>query len=661
MEIVKEKRLWLSLLVLLIIISASYLPNIANAGYIGDDWSTIFVIKQKGISNLTYHYSFDRPLRGYHSILLARIFGTRLPLYQISSLLNRLLDSFFTWLIFTLLWPKRWSTNLMIASLTLVFPGYHEQLHAFDYQVHQFASMLIKFSILLSLLPFRLTNKAAKLLCVLFSIGSALIGWGIMEWFIGLEVFRWWALFVIFRQEKGPNSIKRAVLYTLVYLLNGTVFMVWRLFLYEPRRDSVSGSTLMSSLSNLSGIVAFLKALLENLTRQVITAWYQPLTLAIKIMDQKELLAGILLSVVGGILVLVLISRKSDPEEPSRDRYVANLILGGLLIAVGALIPIIFGQRSIQFINAADRFSLPGSMGSCMLIVGLVGLFQKKPQRMFLSFVFLSSAILTQFGYGIEFKRNDEITNAVWWQFTWRSPDIEPGTLVAGRMSHGELVESFSIWAPLNMLYYSGHHEVIITSEILSEGTKDFFLDPEVRLDWERGNEIINDFHQLLLFSINSRGCLHLIDGEHPEISAFDDPIIADVAYVSQISRIRTASSKTITPDPTIFGPEPAQDWCYFYQKGQLARQRRDWSEAANMGRMAIENQQNPKDPIEWLVFAQAFKYVGSGHYDTVRNEINQDPYTVEAACRVYATYRDELANSPQAEAHQQLMADFCE
>lgn len=661
MEIIKEKRIGLSILVLLIIIATSYLTNLANAGYIGDDWSTLFIIKQKGISNLTYHYSFDRPLRGYHSILLAQLFGTKLPLYQISSLLNRLFDSIFTLLIFTLLWPKKWATNLMIASLALIFPGYHEQLHAFDYQIHQFASMLIKLSVLFSLLPFRLKNKAARLLCVLASIGSALIGWGVMEWFIGLEVFRWWTLYVIFRQEKGPKSIKKAVIYALIYLLNSTFFMVWRLFFYEPRRDSVSGSTLTSSLLNLSGIVVFLKTLLENLFRQVISTWYQPVMQAIKIMDRKELLVGVLLSVAGGILVVFLITRISDPEEPSRDRYLTHLILGGLLIAVGALIPIIFGQRSIHFIKGGDRFSLPGSMGSCMLVVGLTGLFRTKPQRMLLFFVFLSSAILTQFGFGIEFKRNREITNATWWQFTWRSPDIDPGTLVTGRMSHGALVESFSIWAPLNMLYYNGHHEIILTSEILSEDTKDLFLKPEVRLDWERGNKIVNDFRQLLLFSNNSGSCLHLIDGEHPEISAFDDPIIADLAHLSQINRIRTESVKKITPDPTIFGSEPAQDWCYFYQKGQLARQRRDWSEAANMGRLALENQQGPKDPIEWLVFAQAFKYVRSGYYDTVRNEIYQNPYASEAACQVFSTYQDELANGPLAEAHQQLMADFCE
>ena len=659
-EIVKEKKLWLSILVLFIIIAASYLPNLANAGYIGDDWSTLFVIKQKGPSNLTYHYSFDRPLRGYHSILLARLFGTRLPLYQISNLINRFFDSIFILLIFTLLWPKKWASNLMIASLALVFSGYREQLHAFDYQVHQFASMLIKLSILLSLLPFKLKNKAISLLCVLASIGSALIGWGVMEWFIGLEVFRWWALYVIFRQGKGPKSLVKAGLYAMIYLLNGALFMVWRLFLYQPRRDSVSGARLTSSLDNISGVMAFLKDLLENLFRQVVSAWYQPLMQAIKIMDRKELLAGILLSAAGGILVLFLISRATDLEEPSRDKYPLNLILGGLLIALGALTPIIFGQRSVHYIKAGNRFSLPGLVGSCMLVLGLTGLLKTKPQRILL-FTFLSSAILTQFGFGIEFKRNREITNAAWWQFTWRAPDVEPGTLVSGRMSHGDLVESFSIWAPLNMLYYHDHHEIILTSEILSEDTKDLFLQPEVRLDWERGNEIVNDFSQFLLFSINTGNCLHLIDGEHPEISAFDDLIIADVAHLSQIDRIRTESDKVITPDPSIFGPEPAQDWCYFYQKGQLARQRRDWSEAANMGSLALDNQQSPKDPIEWFVFAQALKYVGSSHYDTVRDEIYQDPYAAEQACKVYSTYLDEMTNSPQAEVHRQLMADFCE
>ena len=122
MKFIKDRKIWLSISVLVILLLAAYIPNFANAGYIGDDWISLFVVKQKGPSNLYYHHASDRPLRGYHSIFLTRLLDTKLHLYQITGLAFRLFDTIFVLLIFMLIWPKRWFTNLMIASLTLIFP-----------------------------------------------------------------------------------------------------------------------------------------------------------------------------------------------------------------------------------------------------------------------------------------------------------------------------------------------------------------------------------------------------------------------------------------------------------------------------------------------------------------------------------------------------------
>jgi hypothetical protein len=68
-------------------------------------------------------------------------------------------------------------------------------------------------------------------------------------------------------------------------------------------------------------------------------------------------------------------------------------------------------------------------------------------------------------------------------------------------------------------------------------------------------------------------------------------------------------------PPARLFGEEPPHDWCYYYQKASLARQRGQWEEAAQLGYAAAEQGLRPIDRVEWVPFLLAYAYTGD--YDS--------------------------------------------
>jgi hypothetical protein len=60
-----------------------------------------------------------------------------------------------------------------------------------------------------------------------------------------------------------------------------------------------------------------------------------------------------------------------------------------------------------------------------------------------------------------------------------------------------------------------------------------------------------------------------------------------------------------------MFGPEPSHDWCYYYEKAELARQAKDWQQVSKLGDQVLQGALKPADPVELLPFIEGFAHVG--------------------------------------------------
>jgi hypothetical protein len=89
------------------------------------------------------------------------------------------------------------------------------------------------------------------------------------------------------------------------------------------------------------------------------------------------------------------------------------------------------------------------------------------------------------------------------------------------------------------------------------------------------------------------------------------------VAPFSQADNILT-ESEFHAPPVMVFGSEPEHDWCFYYQKADLARQRGEWEQIPVLLKEALKNGYYPEDPLEWMPFLQASAILGD--VDQVRS-----------------------------------------
>ena len=84
-----------------------------------------------------------------------------------------------------------------------------------------------------------------------------------------------------------------------------------------------------------------------------------------------------------------------------------------------------------------------------------------------------------------------------------------------------------------------------------------------------------------------------------------------------------------------VFGAEPEHDWCYYYQKATLARQRGNWDEIISLHEEASRKGLAPQDLIEWLPFLQAYANAGDiDHLIELAPIVSSDPFIAQQACR---------------------------
>jgi tetratricopeptide (TPR) repeat protein len=96
-----------------------------------------------------------------------------------------------------------------------------------------------------------------------------------------------------------------------------------------------------------------------------------------------------------------------------------------------------------------------------------------------------------------------------------------------------------------------------------------------------------------------SRGCLQVLS----PIYQFGSQ--SSLSQLSNLARIQAVSNHV--PNPAIFGPEPLHDWCFFFEKGDLARQFGNWSSAVALYEQATSLGLSPKSGSEYLPFIEAY------------------------------------------------------
>jgi hypothetical protein len=636
-------------IILLVLVNVFvYLPSVLRLGYYRDEWYFLYdgVIGGRGI--FWDMFLSDRPARGLFFEALFSLTRFNPLTNHLLTLLWRVLGSLCVYWLVQLIWPTQRRAAWIAAVLFGTFPGFLWWVAGIEYQPIVLSASLMVFSFVLTVKAFQsqpLTSRIA------FTTGAILTGWlyvALVEYATGMELFRLALIFVLVAQQNPMSTFWAKAHATLrAWWINVIIpagFLFWRLFIFTNERKATD---LGAQVGNLFGDplhvgVDWLLNFVRSALNVTVAAWVAPFQQNFYGNPLKEMTIAIVAA--AGALILFWLANQAavaDESHSSESNWRGEMTLLGLVGLAAGILPVVVVNRYIVF-DAYSHYSLPASLGGVLLVTVFASWINSERVRtVFLSMLLVLTA-LSQVGLGSKALAEEQKIDEFWWQVSWRVPALKAGTMLAVNYPQIEYTEDYeTVSGPANLIYFPTPTNVspVVYPVTAMSLTDNDLLDTYVgRLSMERtirSHTFVIDYGNALVISQpDPSACVHVLDARWPDLSAVDKSAFLLLASKSKIENVITDVEPALAPE-IIFGAEPAHDWCYYYQKADLARQVGDWQGIADLNQQIASLGLHPNDPIEWMPFLQSAAVLGDEkQVKQISTRINSVAFYKQQACQ---------------------------
>jgi hypothetical protein len=619
---------WTIPIAILLCCGLAYGLLIGWLGFYWDDWPTLWFLDRFGSGIFSRVYAIDRPALGWLFTLTTSIVGKSPLAWQIFSILTRWLASLSLWWMLQELWPGRKMEVTWVAFLFALYPGFRQQPIAFTYSADWIAIALFFFSFWLMIRAVR----GSHWFWLLFT-GSWLIAAYVMfadEYYFGLELLRPVILWLVIGQSyesiSSGKRLKKVVFYWIPYIVIMAIFLFWRLFVFVSPRGQVQ---LIDQLINqpLATIFSLLSTILKDIIQSGLTAWAQIINLR-NLSSLEGAWVGvylllILLATIAAIfyfLNLGLNRKAATPDDRNSQKNWAYqaLILGGLALFFGGW-PFWMTALPIDLYFPWDRFNLAMMFGASLVLAGLVVWFLRTSVQKAMVFGIIAGLTIGFHLYNTNLYRQDwQLQKEFFWQLTWRAPQLKQNTLLLTADMPFRYYSDNSLTAPLNLIYAPDNRSLQIPFMLyniesrlgagLTDLQENLPINQAYRIATFQGNT-----SDALVFFFDPPRCLKIIDPDADQLLPNKPLYMDEAADLSNLNRIITNSTNPAIPMSEYFGPEPELSWCAYFEKAELARQQRNWSEVARLADLALEipHQLTQSNAAELTPFIQGYAKTG--------------------------------------------------
>ena len=616
-----------SLLILLTTV-ITYGISIPQLGYYHDDWFLLWSGQARGAESIIPLFAIDRPFMGVVYSFVYRLLGDTIVNWHLYALLWRFIGGLAFFWILRLLWPEHKRLTTLMTILFLLYPGFLSIPNANTKQNHLFGFASALLSIAMMLQAIRTKEQAGKFVLYLISLVLTANYLFIYEYMIGFEGTRILLLGYALFQD-GIKDLRKLVVETLKrvwpYLLVTAGFLYWRMFMFEStRRATDTGALVESYLGNFRYMS--LRLILETIKDFLDTAIFAWFTMPYNLISATRYShLGTAVFVAGLVIILVLLytfifrSWHQGGQSENDAGLIGKFTGIGAFVILCAILPVIFSGRQVDLYDAYKSYGLHPIPGVVLFITGIILMFQPK-FRMGALVALIGISASAQVLNAYDWANYWEYQRQMWWQLTWRAPDIQDDTLVMTYSANGyNPQQDYEIWGPLNLIYRPEPSAApAIQAEVLNSDTTENIFKRKVLNNDVRDILLHRDFNNLLLMSMSPvSSCLHIVDGSLPVYSQGEALLFKQVGEYSQLDRIIPHGESPIPP-VSIFGTEPVRDWCYYYQKASLARQGGDWEEVDRLYKEVNKLRLNTSDKSEIIPFFEAL--VNLGRYEDARS-----------------------------------------
>jgi len=626
-KLFKNESFIAALLILLTTV-ITYGVSIPNLGYYHDDWFVLWSGQARGAESLMPLFATDRPFMGVIYSVIYRFLGDSILGWHIYALLWRFIGGLAFFWILRLLWPEQKYLTTVMTVLFIVYPGFLSQPNANTKQNHLFGFGSALLSIALMLQAMKTDQRGWKIVCLLLSLILTANYLFIYEYMIGFEGTRLLLLGYVLYQDgiREFRTLAKEILKRIwPYWLVTAAFLYWRVVLFEGERNATDVSGLAGSyLSNFRfmSIRLLLETAKDFLDTSVFAWFVEPYHLFSLATYSNLVYAWMVAGIVVALVWLYTFVSKnqwgSEVDEQKTPRLMRDFLWIGAIVILFAIAPVIFSDRQVDLYDPYKSYGLHPISGVILFITGIVLMLQPR-FRTGVLVALVGISVSTQVLSADYWEQYWDIQREMAWQLTWRAPDIQDDTLVMASIAGGfNPQQDYEVWGPINLIYNPGSAKApAIQAEVLNSDTAYSILKKDVKNNHVRDIRLHRDFNNVLLISYpSSASCFHVIDGTLPVYSGRESLLVQQIGAYSRVDRIIPFG---VAPDPpaSIFGAEPAHDWCYYYQKASLARQAGDWEEVGRLYDEVRELNLETDDKSEVIPFFEGL--VNLGRYEEAR------------------------------------------
>jgi hypothetical protein len=616
--------IWTVPIALLMVCLASYASMPSKLGLYWDDWFITWYIHFLGPSSFIEAFGRDRPLLGWLYVAITSLVGESPLAWQVFAIFARWLSCLALWWALRGLWPRRTIQTAMIALLFAVYPGFSQQYIAISYSFHLLVLALTLFSLGLMNWALRISNRFWLLYGL--SILSAGLAMFTMEYYFGLELLRPLFLWLIlietilgFRQR-----LTRLVLYWSPYVTLLVLFLVWRISTPTTRGRVNIFARLGTDL--LGTGIELGTTILQDVVKVSALAWGKALDFS-RILAYEPIVGVKYALIVIGTASLCLLYlaflggsyEEADKISTLRRRWAVQAILVGFFALLVGGVPFWATGLQISLTFTRDRFTLPMMLGASMLVAGLIMLI---PRLRLLRFGLLAMAVglaaglhyQTALSYRLEWLLQKDF----FWQLTWRIPGLQPGTTVLTSDEPFFYDWDNSLTATLNWTYapdlsgrklpYQLYNVETRLGQNLPELEEDTSIYHRNRLTPFQGST-----SQAIVVFYRPPACLKVVDPLRDERLPDKPRYFRELLPFSRLELIVPNATPPARPPEQFFGSEPEPNWCYYFEKAELAVQSNDWEQAAALGDLALGTEHNiyRRNAVELTPYIEGYAHTG--------------------------------------------------
>jgi hypothetical protein len=640
---------------LLVVTGLAYLPNLLQATIYRDDWYYAMDRLIGGPGVFQAMFSIDRPARGPFFEIYYQLFGITPLSYHLTSFLWRLLGGLAALWLFNLLWPKQHRAALFMALLFCLFPGYMRWMEGFEDQP-RIASLFLE--VLSFALTLKALNSVRTIPKIAAWIGAIITGWmylALVDFGIGMEAFRVLCIFVWIGQNQSYGTFIKRCVQTVrswaIAALAPAGYLFWKLFIFHNERPATDISRQLGVFisSPLTTGSVWIIRFLQSTADVALLSWMTPLLQNFFGLRLRELFTGMFLALLAVVCIILvqnyLNNRKVEGLENEENKpgaaWQTEATWVGLIGTGLGVLPVVMANRYVDF-QSYSHYALPASLAAAVFIVGLIHSVNSSRIRLTVILTLVVIAMFAHFAYSTQVVNEERTISAFWQQVAWRAPNIQPGTTLFVNypgINFGD--NNDAVDGPANFIYYPERtNQIPVTYPLyalpqISSTTNDVLLGKN-RSDGYRTHIATVNFNQFLVMSQPaSSDCIHAIDPRWPLYASNESDQVMVIGGHSNINSI-LAGQNSPRLSATMFGPEPAHKWCYYFEKAELALQTGDWLAAANLGSDAGKAGLHPEDPIEWIPYLQAYAVLGDApSFSATAHRTNGDPHAKLEACSI--------------------------